>query len=220
MMRPGARIVQNHRMTQRRRSRLSLSTLVAILAAAVTLPGAVKFTSTWAAPDAAGVDFKGEKVVALLISDDLSLRMSAEEALARELSARGMQGIAAYRAIPREELKEPERAKAWFEREAVAAVVTLRPVSQSKVKRYPPDIWATPTYSTLWGYYPYGWTTIYVAGPARTDTVIVVESLVYRISTGKLVWGGVAETSNPKTLQTLVADIVKEAAEKIQKQFR
>jgi hypothetical protein len=50
--------------------------------------------------------------------------------------------------------------------------------------------------------------------------VIVVESLVYNVSTGKIVWGGVSETRKPKTLQALVADIVKEAAEKIRKQFR
>ena len=196
-----------------------LSTLAVIVALGVHT-GAVKFTSTWAAPDAAGVSFKGQKVVALVISDDMSLRMSAEEALTRELSARGIQGVSAYRVIPREELKDPERAKNWFEREAVAGVVTLRPVSQSKEKRYGPDIWATPTYSTLWGYYPYSWTTVYVAGPVPVDTVIVVESLVYKISTGKLLWGGVSETRNPESLQKLVADIVKEAAKKIEKEFR
>jgi hypothetical protein len=198
--------------------------LLAILSLALVLTAdtlaAVKFTSTWAAPDAASVSFKGQKVVALIISDDLSLRMSGEEALGRELSARGMQGAPAYRLIPREELKDPERAKGWFERESVAGVVMLRPVSQSTVKRYGPDIWASPTYSTLWGYYPYGWTTVYVIGSSRSDTVIVVESLIYKVSTGKLVWGGVSETTNPKSLQTLIADIVKEAAEKIQKQFR
>ena len=84
----------------------------------------------------------------------MSLRMSAEEALTRELTARGMQGVSAYRLIPREELKDPERVKGWFERGGVAGVVTLRPVSQSKQKRYPADMWASPNYSTLWGYYP------------------------------------------------------------------
>ena len=196
-----------------------LSTLALVAAAGVALD-AVKFTSTWAAPDAATVSFKGQKVVALVISDDISLRMSAEEALTRELSSRGIQGVAAYRLIPPAELKDPERARGWFEKEAVTGVVALRPVSQNKVKRYPPDIWMSPTYSTLWGYYPYGWTTVYVAGPTPTDTVIVVESLIYQVSTGRLVWGGVSESSNPKSLQTLVADIVKEAAKKIEKQFR
>jgi hypothetical protein len=122
--------------------------------------------------------------------------------------------------IPREELKDTDRAKAWFEREAVAGVVALRPVSKNKVERYGPDVWSTPYYSTLWGFYPYGWTTVYVVGPVPTDTVIVVESLIYKVSTGKLVWAGAAETTNPKSLQGLVADIVKEAAKKIEKRFR
>ena len=200
--------------------RKALVSTLALFLAAGTAVSAVKFTSTWGAPDARSISFKGQKVAALVISDDMSLRMSGEEALSRELTARGMQGVATYRLMPREELKDVERAKAWFEKESVAGVVTLRPVSQEKVKRYPPDIWMTPTYSTLWGYYPYGWTTVYVAGSDQTDTVIVVESLVYKVSTGKLVWAGVSETTNPKSLQALVADIVKEAAKKIEKQFR
>jgi hypothetical protein len=48
----------------------------------------------------------------------------------------------------------------------------------------------------------------------------VVETLIYKVSTGKLVWGGVSEVTNPKNLQQAIADIVKEAANKIQKQFR
>jgi hypothetical protein len=131
-----------------------------------------------------------------------------------------MQGAAAYRIIPLPELKDPEKAKNWFTRESVAGVVALRPVSQDKVPRYDTAMWMSPTYSTLWGYYPYSWTTVYVVGAAPTDTVIVVESLVYNVETGKLVWGGVSETTNPKSLQKLVADLVKEGANKIQKQFR
>lgn len=193
---------------------------LALVAVAGASLSAAKFTSTWAAPDAAGVSFKGQKVVALVISDDISLRMSAEEALSRELSARGMQGVAAYRLIPREEMKDPERAKGWIDREKIAGVVALRPVSQDKVKRYDELFWGSPYYSTLWGFYPYSWTTVYVAGPVPVDTVIVVESLVYNVATDKLVWGGVSETTNPKSLQKAVADIVKEASKKIEKQYR
>ncbi len=190
-----------------------------IVAATVTI-GAVKFTSTWAAPEAKSVTFKGQKVAALVISDDQSLRVSAEEALSRELTARGMTGVAAYRMIPAEELKNVEHAKGWFERGKVAGVVALRPVSRDKVKRYSPDIWMSPYYNNLWGYYPYGWGGTYTVGSVSVDTVIVVESLIYQVSTAKLIWAGVSETTNPKSLQKLVADIVKEAAKKIQKQFK
>jgi hypothetical protein len=203
-----------------RERRVVWASLVALILTAVAATAAVKFTSTWSSPDARGVSFKGKKVAALVISDDLSLRMSAEEALAREVSARGMQGIAAYRTIPTEELKDVERAKAWLQREGTAGVVTLRPVSQTKQERPSVVAWTSPSYATFWGYYPYSWGAVYVVGPRGTDTTIVVEALVFDVSSGKLLWGGVSESVNPKTLQTLVADIVKEAAEKIDKRFQ
>jgi hypothetical protein len=194
---------------------------VSVVLVVTVVNAAVRFTSTWAAPDARTISFKGKKVAALVISDDLSMRMSGEEALARELSSRGMHGVAAYRTIPTEELRDTERAKAWLQREAVAGVVTLRPVSQSKEQRPPVEaIWTSPYYSTLWGYYPYSWGVVYSVGPGSVDTVVVVESLVFNVATGNLVWGGISEATNPKSLQRLVADIVKEAAGKIDKQFR
>lgn len=39
----------------------------------------------------------------------MSLRMSGEEALSRELTGRGMQGVATYRLMPHEELKDVAR---------------------------------------------------------------------------------------------------------------
>jgi hypothetical protein len=193
---------------------------LALIVVTSALYGAVKFTSTWAAPDAGKVSFKGQKVAALIMSDDMNLRVPAEEALARELTAKGMTGVAAYRLIPREELKDVSRAKGWFERGSVAGVVVLRPVSDDKVTEHTPDVWTTSSYSTLWGYYPYGWSTTYYIGSTREERTIVVEALIYRVSTGGLVWGGVSEATNPKSLQQLVGDIVKEAANKIQQQFR
>jgi hypothetical protein len=201
--------------------RLWLGALLTALSLSSALPYAdAKFTSTWGAPEARTMNFKGKKVAALVVSEDLSLRMSGEEALARELTARGIEGSAAYKQIPAPELKNPDAAKRWFDRDGVAGVVALRPVSQDKVKRYTADVWSTPYYSTFWGFYPSSWSTTYVIGSGATDTVIVVESLVYDVATGKLVWAGVSESTNPKSLQKLVADIVKEAAKKIEKEFR
>jgi len=197
-----------------------VAAFLALPLATVPVLAAVKFTSTWAAPGAKAISFKGQKVAALVISDDMSLRVSAEEALSRELIARGINGVGAYRIIPNEELKDVERAKTWFERGKVTGVVALRPVSHDKVKRYTQDLWTSPYYSNFWGYYPYGWGATYTVGSVTVDTVVVVELLIYQVSTGDLIWAGVSEATNPKTLQKLIAEIVKEAAKKIEKQFR
>src|SRR5262245_31381723 len=106
---------------------------IAVAACAVLLMDAraagPTFTSSWSAPEAAGISFSGEKVAALVVSSDENLRVSGEEQLVRELTKRGIQGIATYRMVPREETASAERARPWFERAAVDGVVALRPVS-------------------------------------------------------------------------------------------
>jgi hypothetical protein len=190
----------------------------AVLGVAALAAAGPKFVSKWASPEARGVSFAGKKVAALIISEDESLRVSGEEALARELTARGIQGVATYRMVPREELKDPDRARGWFERGSVEGVVVLRPVSAEKERTYTsPTIWAAPYYGTFWGYYGYGWGAVYTPGSVREDTVVVVETLIYGVPQNKLLWAAASQTKNPKTLQKFVADLVKEAAKEIQK---
>ena len=179
---------------------------------------APKFTSTWKSMDAYGLSFKGKKVAALVISNDDSLRVSGEEALSRELTARGMEGLATYRLAPKEELKDADHAKPWFERKGVEGVVAVRPISADKELTYTPAMWTNPYYGSLWGYYGYGWGNTYVPGSVSEDTVIVVETLVFSVPKDKLLWASVSETRNPKTLQKFVEDLVKETAKQMKKQ--
>jgi hypothetical protein len=177
-----------------------------------------EFTSTWAAPEARGVRFAGKKVAALVISTDQHLRVSGEEQLVRDLGARGVQGVATYRMAPAEELTSADRARPWFERAGVDGVVALRPVSRTKETSYTPNVWSSTYYSTLWGYYGYGWTTVYSFGDSREDTTIVVETLVYSLPLDKLLWAGVSSATNPKETQAFVSQLVTAAIKEMKKQ--
>jgi len=189
--------------------------LLTALAVAAAKP---KFTSTWKAPNATSVSYAGKKVVGVVVTNDLSLQMSAEEALVRALNERGVQGVAAYRLIPREELKDPARAKGWVERSGAAGVVILRLVDLTKEKVPSAVVWSSATYyGSLWSYYPYAWGSTFEIGPGRTDVRVVVESLVFDVVGNKLLWAGTSETSNPAGAQELVKAIVEEAAERMKK---
>jgi hypothetical protein len=189
--------------------------LIAALDAGADRPA---FTTTWKAPDAAGVSFAGKKVAALVISDDQHLRVSGEEQLAGELSARGVQGVATYRIAPPEELTTAERARPWFERASIAGVVALRPVRRDKEITYSPAVWTTTSYSTLWGYYGYGWTGVYSPGSTREDTTIVVETLVYSVPRDALLWAGVSTTTNPKGTPVFIKQLVDAAVKEMKKE--
>ena len=103
------------------------------------------FTSTWAAPGVGPLGFAGKRIAAVVISADESLRMSGEEALARAITAHGPEGVAAYRVIPRQELEDPDKARAWFGRTGVAGVASMRLVSVETEKVYSSAVWSTPT---------------------------------------------------------------------------
>ena len=80
-------------------------------ALSVSLAAKTKFSSVWKSPDAATISFAGKKVAALVIDKDDSLRVAGEEALVRELNARGMNGVASYRMMPKETARIPCRRR-------------------------------------------------------------------------------------------------------------
>jgi len=177
-----------------------------------------KFSSVWAAPGAAGTSFGGQKVAALLIDKDEALRMSAEEALARELTQRGMQGVAAYRLVPKELIGKPDEAKGFFERAGVQGVVAMRVVNDEKRREYQPATWSSGYYSSFWNYYGYGWAAVYDPGYTRDTRIISVETLIFSVPKNTLLWAGLSTSDNPKSAQEVVGDTVKEAVKELREQ--
>jgi hypothetical protein len=195
-------------------------TAIAVLLAGVTLAAAsTKFKSTWKAPGLEPVSFAGKKVVALVISDDDSLRVSSEEGLASELMDRGLNGVPSYRIIPKEEVKDPDKARGWFERAQAEGVVAMRLVDARKVQTYTPATWTGPYYGSLWGYYGYGWGSgMYIPPRVDEDALVTIETLIFSVPQNKLLWAAVSETKNPKSARQLLADLVKTTAKELQKQ--
>jgi len=190
-------------------SRVALVTAAAALSLSAALAAGPKFVSTWKAPEAAATSFAGRKVAALIISDDQNLRVSGEEALVRELADVGVPGaVASYRIVPREELRDADKAKGWYERAGADGVVAMRLVKADTRQTWTPSMWSTPAYSTLWGYYGYGWTAVYDPGSSRKETVAVIETLVFSVPLNKLLWAGVTETTDPKDAARIIKDVV------------
>ena len=195
--------------------------LAFVVAAALSLELAAAdhtFISTWKAPETAPLDFAGKRVAALVISNDEGLRMSAEEALAREITARGPKGVPAYTVIPREELTDKDKVKGWFERRAVAGVVAMRIVGVDKSTSYSAVVWSSGYYGNFWDYYGNGWATVTPIGKGRVDTTLAVETLLYRVSDATLLWASISQTTNPKDAGTFMKGLVSAVVKQLQKE--
>jgi hypothetical protein len=197
-------------------------TLIAtVLAALVVGAGLVagpsnEFISTWKAPGTGHMNFAGRKVAAVLIVDDHNLRVSAEEALAREITARGPIGVPAYRVIPREELKNTQAAKGWFEKAGIDGLVVLRLVKTETSKTYSSVVWSSTYYGNAWDYWDYGWATVIPIGGGRDRTTLTVETLLYDLSKGAPIWAAASRTTDPKDVQSYMARLVIDIVKKLE----
>lgn len=197
---------------------LAVLALSAAGIAGVTLSAKTSFSSVWKSPEASRTRFDKQKVAAVVIDKDESLRVAGEEALADELTKRGMQGVASYRLMPKELLQKPEEAKGWFERAGVQGVVALRLISDQQKKTIQPATWSTGYYTSLWGYYGYGWSAVYDPGYARTDRYVSLETLIFSVPRDALLWAGVSTTTNAKNARAVVEEVVKEAVGEMAKE--
>ena len=191
------------------------------LCAVVGLSGcATGLVSSWKAPDAERFQLRGEKVAAVVMASDQTTRRAGEDALARELSARGAQGIPMYTLLA-DAAPNEAKARAAAEQARVVGVLVLRPVRIDKELSSTPASFAGPMYGGLWGgYHGLGWDAPWSVrgGELRTDTIIIVETLVYSLAQNKLVWGGQSKTKNPANLDRLIEDTAEQVAHELVRQ--
>ena len=146
-------------------------------------------SSSWKAPDAEPFRMRGEKVAAVVMVNDDSIRLAGEEALARELSVRGAEGVPMYTLLAGAHPDEAKARAAPSERESWGSSCCDRYASTRRSRRGRPTraSWSwmaasgAATTARL-GFCLVGW-------EIRTDTIIIVETLVYSLHQNKLVVG-------------------------------
>ncbi len=188
-----------------------------VLAVGLLAGDSIEFLSTWKAPGAAPLEFRGRKVAAVLVTDDQGVRVSGEEALARELTARGSVGVPAYRIIPREELQKKDAARGWFERANVAGLVILRVVATDTQKVYSSVIWTSGYYGYAWDYWGASWASVYPIGRAREQKIITVETLLYDLAKGTPIWAGVTKATDPKNVQAYMKELAADVGRQLER---
>jgi hypothetical protein len=178
------------------------------------------FVASWKAPDAAPLELRGSKVAAVVMMKNQASRRAAEDALAREITAHGALGVPMYTILAEGKPENEAAAREALEKAGVSGVVVMRPVSVEKEVSSTPT-YSQPMYSGYWGgYYGPGWGTTWgpSGGEIRTDTIVMVETLVYSLKQNKLVWGGQSRTTNPKNVDQLVTKLATAAAKELEKQ--
>ena len=181
--------------------------------------GATRFSSTWVDPAAGPTDWDGQKVVAFVLSARDSIRLGAEETLARELTSRGAQGMAGHTIVPKDVTEDQDRVRELLSSAGVVGAVVMRVVSQTQQISSSPGMvsYTGSYYPSFYGYWNYGWTAMYQPGQIQSDTIVSIETLLYSVVEDKLLWAGLSKTTNPENIPKFINQLVSAAGKEIKK---
>jgi hypothetical protein len=181
------------------------------------------FTSTWKAPDGQTINPAGKTIAAVFVSGDERNRHTAEDALAKDLNARGAHGVPGYTLLPGEKSVSAADVLARMKKAGANEVVIMRVVGADKRPAYKlipgpasidsdtpgtGNIPATALFSPVWRGYE----------PQQFDTLVSVETSVYSLDLNQLMWSSTSRTTNPKDLGSLVNEVADATAKEMVKQ--
>jgi hypothetical protein len=202
-----------------RKARTWMILILAVLALSPLACSTTTFESTWRSPEAQPLRLEGQKVVGMFLSKSPARRRRAEDAMAREISARGAQGVPAYTVLSDEEVKDQEIARAKLEKLGFGGAVVMRVVGRETQYSYEPAaVWARPHYRHFWaGYWRWGWDSVYEPAYLQVDKIVKVETLVYSLVQDQLVWAGVSRTVDPSHIEDFIAELAQAVTKQLEK---
>jgi hypothetical protein len=194
-----------------RRARLATLAVLAALIPAFSAHAGTKIVESWADAQFGKLRFKN--VLAIVATKDASLRRTAEDEICRNVVKTAC--TRGYTILSESEIGDKDKAIAKIKAGGYDGVVLLRALGGDGGMTREAGA-ARPTYYwTFYNYYDYwggSWGVPYIAADTsmtKAQTYVTLETNVYDLATGKLVWAGSTQTKNPDSARELVKDVTK-----------
>jgi hypothetical protein len=199
--------------------RLAAAALVASTLLTLTSCNSTTIKDTWTAPDVSQIKFN--KITVIAATKDGATRRIAEDALVATVT--GIQCLPSYTLIPDgDSMKDLEKVSASLKAAAVDGVVVMRMISDKNEINVTQDM-SYPMgypmgYRSFGGYYGRYAMVGYNSTTVTTDRIIVIETNIYEMAGGKLIWSGVTSTTSPGNMKELADGASKAIRDQLVKQ--
>jgi hypothetical protein len=142
-------------------------------------------------------------------------RRKFEDRFALELRLKGVKAATSYKHLPTDErLTEAAIRKLIADRDIDGVVITTM-LGVSEQEEY-----VAPQYRSHGGYYDYygySYGNVYDPGHIHKTTRVVLETQVYELSDGEMMWAGQSETFDPHGVRDAISSVSKAVARQMSK---
>jgi hypothetical protein len=183
--------------------RAARSVLIATAFVAIAIAGgcsSAHMQHTWRDPSFAGpIEFK--KTVALALQPDGDVRRAAEDEMVKQMGPG--RAVAGYTIVTDDDRKNMDKMKSKLVANGVDGAVTMKIMGSHQQTTYVPG---DPGYP---GFYGGMGGMGYDPGYVVTDTIVNIQTNIYSVADGKLIWSGTSESFDPSQTRKAVADVAK-----------
>ena len=170
-----------------------------------------KLTATWHDPSFAESKTL-QNVLVIAITRDETIKRLYEDQFIEKLASYGVKATGSY-SLSQPDIKPTKEAVDAAVKEAGAQSVLITRYLGTDTKEHyrPPQrtmLYADPYYRGIHGYYPMAYREVYTPGYTVTVNTVFLESNVYDVKTGNLVWSARSESINPSMTKKYVDELV------------
>lgn len=143
-----------------------------------------------------------KRVLVLGVFKEEFKRRIYEDSLVSALESQGAAGVAGYTLMPDpKDYDEKEEIRAAVKKSGADGVMITTFKGKKKQERtIPPSVeYLSGPRHRLYDYYGASYRTVYHPGYTVTDTIVLLETAVFSVSTEKMVWAGATESVNPSS---------------------
>jgi hypothetical protein len=190
---------------------LTLSTLAACNKTSTSIP------LSWRNPAYANGGFK--KLFVVGVGENDGARRLFEDTFAKALASEGAAAQASWGRLPQSEQLTEEQIRGAIEGGDFDGVVITRLLGVDQSEEYvPPSMHTVPTTYYGHGYYGYygaSYAVVHEPGYYKTNRTFRLETNLYSVATGDLVWSGQSDTLNPESLSDVIDSMTAAVAKKL-----
>ena len=177
-----------------------------------------KIPNAWRNPAQQGVSY--QKIFVIGVGENDTNRRLFEDRFAAALSGKGGVALPSYGALPQSQRLGEAEIRGAIRGGGYDGVVVTRLLDVDETTEYvPPRTYTTPGYyGGYYGYYGSSWDVVHEPGYYRTHTIVRLETNLYDVGTGELVWSGQSETFDPSSVTDIIDSVTKAVAKRLREE--
>jgi hypothetical protein len=161
-----------------------------------------------------------KKLFVIGVGENEGARRLFEDTFAKALAREGTSAQASWGLLPQSTQLTEEQVRGAVEGGNFDSVLVSRLLSVDQNQEYvPPSAHTVPTsYHGYYGYYGTSYDVVHEPGYFETNTTFRLETNLYAVPGGALVWSGQSETLNPESLTDVIDSMTTAVAKKLREE--